>query len=61
MLIERIIEFQSRGPGAPGRTCTPTTVCFHDKTNISQGKFSRGLLFTAKILQEQCALLSTIQ
>ena len=23
MLVEQIIEFQSRGPGPPGRTCTP--------------------------------------
>ena len=34
MLIEQIIE--SRGPGPPGRTCTPTTGCFHDKTIISK-------------------------
>ena len=23
MLLEQIIEFQLRGPGPPGRTCTP--------------------------------------
>ena len=25
MLIEQIIEFQLKGPGSPGRTCTPKT------------------------------------
>ena len=25
MLIEQIIEFELRGPGSPGRTCTPIT------------------------------------
>ena len=25
MLIEEIIEFQLRGPGPPGRSCTPIT------------------------------------
>ena len=28
MLIERIIEFELRGPGPPGRTCTPITGYF---------------------------------
>ena len=32
MLIEQIVEFESRGPGPPGRTSTPTTGYFHDKT-----------------------------
>ena len=25
ILIEQIIEFELRGPGSPGRRCTPTT------------------------------------
>ena len=33
MLIEQIFEL--RGPGPPGRICTPITGCFHDKTIIS--------------------------
>ena len=33
-------EFESRGPGPPGRTCTSTTGYFHDKTKKSQ-KFFR--------------------
>ena len=32
MLIEQILEL--RGPGLPGRTCTPITSYFHDKTII---------------------------
>ena len=35
MLIEQIIELQLRGPRLPGRTCTPITDYFHDKTKIS--------------------------
>ena len=35
MLIEQIIEHQLRGPGPPGRTCTPITDYFYDKTKIS--------------------------
>ena len=34
-LIEQIIELQLRGPGPPGRTCTPIIEYFHDKTKIS--------------------------
>ena len=34
MLIEQIIEFELRGPGPPGRTCTPTTGQLHDKIKI---------------------------
>ena len=55
LLIEQIFEL--REPGPPGRTCTPTTGCFHDKTIISKGKYSTGLLFTSKISQE--AMYST--
>ena len=36
MLIEQIIEFELGGSGPPGRTCTPTTDHFHDKTKISK-------------------------
>ena len=31
MLIEQIIEFQLRGPGSPGRTCTPITGKIHER------------------------------
>ena len=38
MLIEQTIELQSRprGPRPPGRTNTPITGYFHDKTKISK-------------------------
>ena len=36
MLIEQIIEFEVRGHGPPGRTCTPTAGYFQDKTKISK-------------------------
>ena len=36
MLIEQIIEFELREPGPPGRTCTPTTGYFYDKTKMSK-------------------------
>ena len=32
MLIERIIELQLKGPGPPGRTCTPITGYCHVMT-----------------------------
>ena len=31
MLIEQIIEVELRGPGSPGRTCTPITEYFHER------------------------------
>ena len=34
MLFEQITEFELRGPGPPGRTCTFITAYFHDKTKI---------------------------
>ena len=36
MLFEQIIQFELTGPGPPGRTCTPTTGYFCDKTKISK-------------------------
>ena len=45
MLIEQIFEL--RGPGPPG-----LNRLFLSQNNNLQGKFSSGLLFTAKILQE---------
>ena len=39
MLIELTIELQLRGPGSTGRTCTPITGYFQDKTKISKKIF----------------------
>ena len=53
MLIERIIKLQLRGPGPPGRTCTPITGYCHDKTKISKENLRVDCyLATAKMLQE---------
>ena len=32
MLFEQIIGFELRGPGPAGRTCTPISGYFYDKT-----------------------------
>ena len=37
MFIEQIIEFELRGPGSPGITCTLITG--YDKTKISKEKW----------------------
>ena len=50
MLFEQ--NFELRGPGPPGRICTPITGYFHDKTIISHENIDWIVLFTAKILQE---------
>ena len=34
MLIEHNVELELGGPGLPGRTCTPITSQFLDKTKI---------------------------
>ena len=44
MLIKQIIEFELRGLGLPGRTCTPITAYFHDETKITQGKSFEGII-----------------
>ena len=48
MLFEQIIEFELMGPGYPGRTFTPKTEYFHDKTKISKGKSSSELIFPSQ-------------
>ena len=59
MLIEQIIEFQLSGLGPPGRT-TAYMYSYYWLTSCQnknlEGKFSSGLLFTAKILQEAMCL-----
>ena len=36
MCTEKIIEFELRGPEAPGHTFTSNTAYFHDKTKFSK-------------------------
>ena len=55
MLIEEISKFELRDPEPPARICTGTSMTgyFNDKTKISKKNLLSGLLFTAKILEEQ--------
>ena len=49
MLIEKLIEFELRGSGPPGRTCTSTT----DKTKIFKEYLRENyFITTGKILQK---------
>ena len=45
MLIERIFKLKLRGPGPPGRTCTPTTGYFYDKTKISNENLRLDIIY----------------
>ena len=58
MLIEQIFEL--RGPGPPGRTCTPTTGCFHDKTIIAKENIRLDCYLLLKYCRRQCTLLFPI-
>ena len=55
MLIEQIFEL--RRPGLPGRTYTPTTGCFHDKTIISKENILLNCCLLLKYCTRQCTLL----
>ena len=58
MLIEQIIELQLRGPGPPGRTCTPITGYFHDKTKIPKENLRVDYYLLLKYCKRQCNLLA---
>ena len=60
MLIELTIELQLRGPGPRGRTNTPTTGYFHDKTKLSKENLRVDYYLLLKCSKKQCALLSPI-
>ena len=55
MLIEKIFEL--RGPGLPGRICTPTTDCFHNKTITSKKNVRLDYYLLLKYCRRQCTLL----
>ena len=57
MLIEQILELQLRGPGPPGRTCTPITGNFYDKTKISEENLRTDYYLLLKCCKRQCTLL----
>ena len=56
MLIEQ--NFELRGPGPPGRICTPITGCFHNKTITSKENFRLDCYLLLKYCRRQCTLLS---
>ena len=58
MLLEQINELG--GPGPPGRTCTPITGCFHDKTIISKENIRLDCYILLKYCRRQCTLLPFI-
>ena len=58
MLIEQIFELRS--PGPPGRTCTPITGYFHDKTIISEEYVRVDYYLLLKYCRRQCTLLFPI-
>ena len=60
MLIEQITEFELRGPGPPGCTCTPVNGYFHDKTKISKENLRVYYYLPLKYCRRQCVLLSPI-
>ena len=56
---EHIVEFQLRGPGPPGRTCTPITGLLHDKTKILKENLRVDYYLLLIYCSSQCALLPT--
>ena len=56
MLIEQFFEL--RGPGPPGRICTPITGCFYDKTIISLENILLDCYLLLKYCRKPCTLLS---
>ena len=58
MLIKQITELELRVPGLPGRTYTPKTAYFHDKTKISIENLQVIYYLPLKYCWRQRALLS---
>ena len=58
MLVEQNIEFEWRGPGPPGRTFTPITGEFNDKTKISKKDLQVNYYLLLKVLQQAMFLTS---
>ena len=57
MLIEQTNEFQLKGPGPFGRTCTPITGKLHDETKTSKKNLREDYCLLLKYCRWQCALL----
>ena len=56
MFFEEFIEFDLRRIGPPGRTCTPTTSYFHDKTKVSKESLRVDYYLLLKCCKWQCTL-----
>ena len=57
MLIEQTIELQLRGPGPPGRTYTPITGYFLNKTKISKENLRVDYYLLLKCSKKQYTVL----
>ena len=55
MLIKQNFELRGRGP--PGRICTPTTGCFHDKRIIFKENIRLDCSLLLKYCRRQCTVL----
>ena len=56
-VFEQIIELQLSGSGPPGRTCSPITGYFHDKTKVSAENLRVDYYLLLKCCKRQCTLL----
>ena len=57
MFIEQTIKFEFRGFVSLGRTCTPTTGYFHDKTKIYKENLRMDYYLVLKYCSRQYTLL----
>ena len=57
MFIEQISEFELRGPGTPGRTCTPKLIIFITKQNSLKEDLRVDYYLLLKYCRRQCTLL----
>ena len=53
MLIEQTTEFQLKGPGFLGRTCTPITGKLHDETKTSKENLREDYYLLLKCCRRQ--------
>ena len=57
MLFKLIIEFNWKGLGPRGSTCTPTTSYFYDKISICKKNYRLSYYLLLKYCCSQCTLL----
>ena len=59
MLIEQIIDFEFRGLMPRGRTCTPTTGYFYDKTKIFKKNLRVDYYLLLRYCTRHCSLTTS--